>query len=161
MEKYISNKIKMKSSARLAVVQAAYMIEFGDLSVDEVIKDFIDGKVGRFALSEATNYQKEEQLELNEIDTNYFATLTRGVMSKKEDVEKSLSLFLKEDWSYEKMDGTLRALLLCAVYELIYTTDVDAKILIKEYVDLAYAFFSKSEPKVVNALLDQIAKEVR
>lgn len=151
----------MKSSARLAVVQAAYMIEFGDLSVDEVIKDFIDGKVGRFALSEATNYQKEEQLELNEIDTNYFATLTRGVMSKKEDVEKSLSLFLKEDWSYEKMDGTLRALLLCAVYELIYTTDVDAKILIKEYVDLAYAFFSKSEPKVVNALLDQIAKEVR
>lgn len=161
MEKYISNKIKMKSSARLAVVQAAYMIEFGDLSVDEVIKDFIDGKVGRFALSEETNYQKEEQLELNEIDTNYFATLTRGVMSKKEDVEKSLSLFLKEDWSYEKMDGTLRALLLCAVYELIYTTDVDAKILIKEYVDLAYAFFSKSEPKVVNALLDQIAKEVR
>ena len=35
------------------------------------------------------------------------------------------------------------------------------KNIIKEYVDLAYAFFSKKEPKMVNALLDKIAKEIR
>ena len=52
-------------------------------------------------------------------------------------------------------------MLLCATYELINTLDVDAKVIIQEYVDLAYAFFSKKEPKMVNALLDQIAKEVR
>ena len=33
--------------------------------------------------------------------------------------------------------------------------------MIQEYVDMAYAFFSKGEPKMVNALLDQIAREVR
>jgi len=32
---------------------------------------------------------------------------------------------------------------------------------VKEYVDLAYAFFAKNEPKMVNALLDSIAKQVR
>ena len=32
---------------------------------------------------------------------------------------------------------------------------------IQEYVDLAYAFFTKNEPKMVNALLDQIAHAVR
>ena len=47
------------------------------------------------------------------------------------------------------------------MYELAYTTDVDAKIIIQEYVDLAYAFFMKNEPKMINALLDQIAKDVR
>ena len=39
--------------------------------------------------------------------------------------------------------------------------DVDTKILIQEYVDLAYAFYNKNEPKMVNALLDQIAHAVR
>ena len=76
-------------------------------------------------------------------------------------MEKSLAHYLKEGWSFERFDGTLRALLLCATYELINTLDVDVKVLIQEYVDLAYAFFSKNEPKMVNALLDQIAKEIR
>ncbi|MBO5442110.1 MAG: N utilization substance protein B, partial [Alphaproteobacteria bacterium] len=49
----------------------------------------------------------------------------------------------------------------CAVYELGFTRDVDAKVLIQEYVDLAYAFFMKNEPKMINALLDQIAKNIR
>lgn len=160
MAKYVSEKIKMKSGARLATVQATYMIEYGQLSVDEVIKDFINGEVGRYVIEDEGN-EREELVEVSEMDTNYFATLTRGVHAKKEYMEKSLAHYLKEGWSFERFDGTLRALLLCATYELINTLDVDVKVLIQEYVDLAYAFFSKNEPKMVNALLDQIAKEIR
>lgn len=160
MAKYVSEKIKMKSGARLAAVQATYMIEYGQLSVDEVIKDFINGEVGRYVIEDEGN-EREELVEVSEMDTNYFATLTRGVHAKKEYMEKSLAHYLKEGWSFERFDGTLRALLLCAAYELINTLDVDVKVLIQEYVDLAYAFFSKNEPKMVNALLDQIAKEIR
>lgn len=46
MAKFISEKIKMKSGARLAAVQATYMIAYGDLPVDEVVKDFVNGEVG-------------------------------------------------------------------------------------------------------------------
>lgn len=160
MAKFVSEKIKMKSGARLAAVQATYMIEYGQLPVDQVIKDFINGEVGRYVIEEEGN-EREELVEVSEMDTNYFATLTRGVHEKKEYMEKSLSHYLKEGWSFERFDGTLRALLLCATYELINTLDIDVKVLIQEYVDLAYAFFSKNEPKMVNALLDQIAKEAR
>ena len=76
-------------------------------------------------------------------------------------LEKSLAHYLKDGWQFDRFDGTLRALLLCASYELVHTTDVDAAVIVKEYVDLAYAFFSKNEPKMVNALLDSIAKQVR
>ena len=163
MAKFISEKIKMKSAARLAAVQATYMIEYGQLSVDEVIKDFINGEVGRYVIEDdSTEYEeKEELVEVEQMDTTYFAELTRGVHKKKEQLEKSLAHYLKEGWSFERFDGTLRALLLCAAYELAHTTDVDAAVIVKEYVDLAYAFFAKSEPKMVNALLDQIAKQVR
>ena len=76
-------------------------------------------------------------------------------------MEKSLNMFLHGEWGYEKMNGTMQALLLCAVYELTNTNNIDTKVLIQEYVDLAYAFFNKNEPKMVNALLDQIAHAVR
>ena len=161
MTKFISEKIRMKSAARLAAVQAMYMIEYGQEPVDQVIKDFINGEVGRYVIEEDIEHDKEQMLEVSELDTNYFATLVRGVSKDKEELEKSISSYLLEGWSFERMDGTLRALLLCAVYELAHTTDVDAKVLIQEYVDLAYAFFTKNEPKMVNALLDQIAREIR
>ena len=163
MAKFISEKIRMKSAARLAAVQATYMIEFGQLSVDEVIKDFINGEVGRYVINdESSEYEeKEEMVEIDQMDTTYFAELMRGVHKEKEQLEKSLASYLREGWSFERFDGTLRALLLCAAYELVRTTDVDATVIVKEYVDLAYAFFAKSEPKMVNALLDQIAKSVR
>lgn len=161
MGQFISKKIKMKSMARLAAVQAAYMIDFSNLSVDEVIKDFIDGKVGRYAINEDLEKNIEESIELSEFDTTYFADIVKGVHKNKEAIEKSANEFLEKDFSFERFDGTLQALLLCAIYEIVYTQDIDSKVLIKEYVDLAYAFFTKKEPKMVNALLDKIAKSVR
>ena len=161
MTKFVSEKIRMKSGARLAAVQAAYMIEFGQLSVDETIKDFLDGSVGRYVIEEKGFSREEELVEVENIDKEYFENLIRGVQKNKEALEKSISSFLNEGWSFEAMNGTLRALLLCAAYELAYNNEVDAKVLIQEYVDLAYAFFSKNEPKMVNALLDKIAHAIR
>lgn len=159
MTKYVSEKIKMKSGARLAAVQANYMIALGQLPVDEVIEDFVQGKIGRFAI-EGEN-EAENMVELGPIDTQYFEKMVRGAQARKEDLERSLNRFLHGEWAYERMNGIMQALLLSAVYEITATTDVDIKILIQEYVDLAYAFFSKNEPKMVNALLDQIAHAIR
>lgn len=161
MSKFISPKIKMKSGARLASVQANYMIALSNLPVDEVIEDFVQGKVGRIAITEGKTENEENFVELGPIDTEYFEKLVRGIQSRKEDLEKSLNHFLHGEWSYDKMNVMMQSLLLSAVYEITSTTDVDVKVLIQEYIDLAYAFFSKNEPKMINALLDQIAHEVR
>ena len=163
MAKFISEKIKKKSAARLAAVQATYMIEYGQLPVDEVIKDFENGEIGRYAIEEESDGYEvlENMVEIEEMDADYFSNLTRNVHKDKEHLERSLAHYLKQGWQFDRFDGTLRALLLCAAYELAHTTDVDAAVIVKEYVDLAYAFFSKNEPKMVNALLDTIAKEIR
>ena len=161
MSKFVSPKIKMKSSARLASVQANYMIALSSLPVDEVIEDFVQGKVGRVAIIDGHSDDEEKFVELGPIDTEYFEKLVRGVQSRKEDLEKSLNLFLHGEWSYDKMNTMMQSLLLSAVYEITSTTDVDVKVLIQEYVDLAYAFFNKNEPKMVNAILDQIAHSIR
>ncbi len=159
MAGFVSEKIKMKSEARLAAVQATYMIEYGQLPVDEVIKNFVNGEVGRYVIDEDELTQREELVEVNEMDKPYFTEIVRNVQKNKEALEKAIMSYLAEGYSFERMDGTLRALLLCAMYEIINTHDVDTKVIIKEYVDLAYAFFAKKEPKMVNALLDKIAKD--
>ena len=161
MSKFVSEKIKMKSGARLAAVQANYMIAFSQLPVDEVIQDFVQGKVGRFVIDDSESEDKENMVEVGPIDKEYFEKLVRGIQSHKEDLEKSLNVYLRGEWSYDRMNGIMQALLLTAVYELTANTSVDTKVLIQEYVDLAYAFFTKNEPKMVNALLDQIANAVR
>lgn len=161
MAKFISEKIKMKTAARLAAVQATYMTAYNSLPVDEVVNDFVTGKIGRFVIEDNPENGEEEFLELSSMDNHYFEELVRGVHLKKQDLESSLNIFLTSGWSLERLDGTLQALLLCAIFELNNNHEVDAKIIIQEYVDMAYAFFSKNEPKMVNALLDQIAKEIR
>ncbi len=163
MAKFISDKIKKKSAARLAAVQATYMIEYGQLSVDEVVKDFANGEIGRYVIDEMSDGYEvlEDMVEVEAMDKEYFEHLTKEVHKNKEALEKSLAHYLKEGWQFDRFDGTLRALLVCAAYELANTTDIDAAVIVKEYVDLAYAFFSKNEPKMVNALLDTISKTIR
>ena len=121
MAKFVSEKIKMKTEARLAAVQATYMIAFGQLPVDQVIKDFQDGNIGRYVIDEDEASQKEEMVELNPMDREYFAQIVREVQKNKEALEKSLALYLAEGYSFERMDGTLQALLLCAMYEMVNT----------------------------------------
>jgi len=161
MTKFISDKIKKKSAARLAAVQAVYTIEYGDLPVDVVVREFVKGTIGRQVIDEDLETQTEELVAVNEMDTNYFAELVRGVHNRLEWVENSVQKSLTEDWSYDRMDGTLKAVLFCGVYELMANTSVDAKVIIKEYVDIAYAFFDKAEPKMVNAVMDRMARIIR
>ena len=91
MSKFVSEKIKMKSGARLAAVQANYMIAFSQLPVDEVIQDFVQGKVGRFVIDDSESEDKENMVEVGPIDKEYFEKLVRGIQSRKEDLEKSLN----------------------------------------------------------------------
>lgn len=160
MAKFVSEKIRKKSSARLAAVQATYMAAYGQLPVDVVVQDFLSGKIGDYLIEEDA-LGTEENVPVEPMDKEYFERLIRGVLADKENLEKSLNMFLSEGRSLESCDGTLQALLLCAMYEIANTRDLDAKVIIQEYVDMAYAFFSKNEPKMVNALLDQIAKQIR
>ena len=60
-----------------------------------------------------------------------------------------------------RLDSTLRAILRCAVCELIRMDDIPAAIVIDEYIDLTKAFFEGPEPGFVNGLLDTISKKLK
>ena len=52
-------------------------------------------------------------------------------------------------------------MLRAGAYELVIRKDVPPAVAVSEYVDIAKAFFGDDEPKLVNAVLDRIAKTAR
>ena len=55
----------------------------------------------------------------------------------------------------------VRAILRAATFELMELADVPARVAISEYVNVAHAFFDGDEPKVINGVLDQLARKLR
>ena len=55
----------------------------------------------------------------------------------------------------------MRALLRAATFELIDRKEIPIKVILDEYLDIAHAFFSGTEPKLVNGVLDTLARRLR
>ena len=54
----------------------------------------------------------------------------------------------------------LRAILRAGAYELDRKRDVPARVVVSEYVDVAHAFVDRDETGMVNAVLDQLARQL-
>lgn len=94
-------------------------------------------------------------------DEAYFSEIVLGVVREQRNIDPALDAHLAEGWRLNRIDSILRAILRSAAYELALCEDVPAKVVINEYVDIAHAFFEGEEPKVVNGILDQLARERR
>ena len=55
----------------------------------------------------------------------------------------------------------LRAILRAGAYELDQKRDVPARVVVSEYADIANAFVDRDETGMVNAVLDQLARQLR
>lgn len=142
---------KPRSAARMAAVQALYQMDLASTDIAQVIAQFVAHRIGgdgEGAAPEAT-------------DKLFFAELLRGVVRRQRDIDPMLDGKLAAGWRLNRLDSILRATLRAAAFELIERREVHAKTVISEYVNVAKDFFSGEEPKVVNAVLDKLAREQR
>ena len=55
----------------------------------------------------------------------------------------------------------MRAVLRAGTGELLVSSDVPARVVISDYVDIAHAFWERGEPGMINAVLDRLARRLR
>lgn len=96
-----------------------------------------------------------------EADPQWFRAILSGVVENQKAVDPVIRQSLTEDWPLSRLDATLRAILRAGVYELMLREDVPVAVIVSEYVDIAKAFYNEDEPKLVNAVLDRVARRVR
>lgn len=145
-----------RSAARLAAVQALYQMDLAGTELNAIIEEF-----SQFRLQGRDEDDEGQAVELAAADQVYFSELVRGAVRRQRDIDPIIDKTLATGWRLVRVDSTLRAIFRAAAYELIERIDVPARVVINEYINVAHAFFSEEQPKVVNGVLDHIAREVR
>ncbi len=145
-----------RSNARLAAVQALYQMDIGSADIGDVIAEFRASRLGR-------TYDGETAAELSDdapADPDFFESIVRGVVERQAELDPAIDGALAKGWRLPRLDATLRAILRSGSFEIYGRSDVPPKAVINEYVSVAHAFFDGDEPKVVNAVLDRLAREL-
>ncbi|AJD40761.1 transcription antitermination factor NusB [Rhizobium sp. SEMIA 4085] len=140
-----------RGAARLAAVQALYQMDIGGTGVLEIVAEYEAHRLGQEIDGET--YLKA--------DAAWFRSIVSGVVREQLRLDPLIASALQDDWALSRLDSTVRAILRAGVFELLDRKDVPVAVIVTEYVEIAQAFFEDDEPKLVNAVLDRIAKQVR
>ena len=146
-----NQKRKMRSAARLYGVQALFQMETSGQTVEAVQQEFLDHRFG-------ATYDEGEMVEG---DVDHFTRVVEDAVNHQASIDQSTDRALVAKWPIGRIDPTLRALFRAAGAEF-RDADTPPIVVIKEYVEVANAFFPEGkEAKFVNAVLDHMAREAR
>ena len=147
----MTNKAQSRSAARLAAVQALYQKEMEGTAIPSLLHEFHQHRLGATI----------EDVEYAEAEVDFFDDLVSGTDARLDEIDGVVASKLNAQWSLERLDKPMKAILRVGTYELLARADVPTGSVISEYVDVAKAFYDKREAGFINGLLDAVAKEVR
>lgn len=142
------NQFEKRRAARLAAVQALYQISETDQTATKVIDEFI------FHRFNSGDYPVS-------VDIALFRNLITTAHERREDIIDIISANLSQEWTLDRLESILKAILQVATAEFIgQLTPVPAPVIISEYVDITHSFFEGKEAGFVNSYLDKVAKNL-
>ncbi|HEY4775790.1 MAG TPA: transcription antitermination factor NusB [Xanthobacteraceae bacterium] len=144
-------KANRRSAARLAAVQALYQMDIASTGLNEILAQFEGHWIGR-------EVEGEQYLPA---EAAFFRDLVGGVIAEQRRLDPLIDQALAAGWPLRRVEAILRAVLRAGAYELDRRHDVPARVVISEYVDVAHAFLDREETGMVNAVLDQLARQLR
>ncbi|MDP1866188.1 MAG: transcription antitermination factor NusB [Bradyrhizobium sp.] len=144
-------KANRRGAARLAAVQALYQMDIGGAGLNDIFAEFESHWLGNEV--EGDTYLPAE--------VAFFQDVVAGVVRDQARLDPVIDEALSRGWPLKRIDAILRAVLRAGAYELEHRKDVPGRVVVSEYVDVAHAFVESEETGMVNAVLDQIARQFR
>ena len=144
-------KANRRGAARLAAVQALYQMDIAGTGSNEILAQFESHWIGREV--EGNQYLPAEAA--------FFREVVNGVVREQRSLDPLVDKALAQGWPLKRIEAILRAVLRAGAYELGHRSDVPARVVVSEYVDVANAFVDREETGMVNAVLDQLARKLR
>lgn len=140
-----------RAGGRLAAVQALYQMEQSGQGAHATIRDLMDDRLGL----------GPDEAPVEEADPDLFKSIVSATVEHQSVIDKAVLARLSNGWKLSRLDSTTRAILRAATAELIAHQELSRKILLDEYVSLAHDFFDRTEANFINAVLDNISKDLR
>ena len=144
-------KANKRGAARLAAVQALYQMDLAGTGLNEILAEFESHWLGGEV--EGAHYLPAEAA--------FFRDVVGGVVREQTTLDPQIDAALSRGWPLKRIEAVLRAVLRAGAYELACRRDVPARVVTAEYVDVAAAFVDRDETGMDNAVLDQLARQLR
>jgi transcription antitermination protein NusB len=146
-----TRKANKRGAARLAAVQALYQMDLAGTGLNDIMAEFESHWLG--GEIEGAQYRPAEAA--------FFRDIVVGVVREQNRLDPLIDAALSRGWPLKRIETILRAVLRAGAYELECRSDVPARVVMSEYVDVAAAFVDEEETGMVNAVLDQLAHQLR
>ena len=144
-------KANRRGAARLAAVQALYQMDIAGTGSNDILAQFESHWIGR-------EVEGDQYLP---VEAAFFREIVNGVVREQRSLDPLIDATLAGSWPLKRVEAILRAVLRAGAFELGHRTDVPARAVVAEYVDIANAFVDREETGMVNAVLDQLARKLR
>ncbi len=128
--------------SRQSLVQFIVQMDFRSDSFEENLKKFSDYSETSFG------------------EDNYFIKVAHGVCDEKENIDKMISGFMRKDWSLDRINKVVTAILEVAFYEILHCDDIPTSVSINEAVKLSKKFADNKDYIFVNGILSSFAKSL-
>ena len=130
--------MKNRSELREIIMRVVYQINlYNEAKLDFDIKALI-----------------KEQLE---VENEFVSGTINGIIEKKDELIKYANKYLK-NWTMDRLNKVDQAILLIAIYELIYT-ETPSIVSINEAIELSKKYSDEAVTKMINGVLDKIYHE--
>lgn len=139
------------TAARLVAAQCVYDMIIAGHDASEALAGYKDHRHG----------ERFEDIDFVPADLDLLSKIVRGVEERKADLSEMIAKAMDSRKGGAQPEALLRAVLLCGAYEMLAHNDIDAPLLIAEYLAVTEGFFEESEAKLVHAVLDRLNKALR
>ncbi len=141
--------IKRRHIARLMAVQTIYACMIDKSSN---VQDMLNWQA---------DLPPKEAIIVSKPDVKLLHSLVFGATEMYGAIVGRLQELLGDRWYSKRMPTVMRAIFICAVYEIIYTPSLASGIIIDEYVGVADAFLDDKDVGFVNGVLQEIVGVLR
>jgi len=147
-----------RTAARVAAVQALFQSEQAGETAETVIDQFVRHRLGALPGAEPSGF---EEGRVPDAHVPLFTRIVRTAVQQQDRLDGMIAGALPAEWPMARLDPVLRAVLRAGSAELTMEDGPPARVVINEYLDVAHGFFTGEEPRMVNGLLDRLARELR
>ncbi|MDI2111689.1 transcription antitermination factor NusB [Commensalibacter nepenthis] len=147
-----------RTLTRIAAVQALFQWEQGTVkAANLIIEQFLLYRIDPQCNEEIYNDGKAYIPNIN-----LFKNIIEQFVHQYSEIDIILTKSLPKDWSLNRLDPIIRAILRAAITELLNdNNDPPTKVIINEYIDVTRAFCDGDEPSLINGILDNISRQLR
>lgn len=127
--------------ARRCAVQSLYQWQVAGATPETILAEFLNER------------------EVDKVDVEYFATLTREIPRAADELRELLQPLLDRPW--ERVGPVERSVLLIGAYELKHCLHIPYRVVVNEGVELSKMFGADEAHRYINGVLDRLARELR